>query len=385
VGNQNDKVSVEEAFKYGKERVKKGGPDYKDGNAGSDWELDPFGPDADGDGVADKVDNCVFTPNTLQENLDDDAVGDACDLDDDQDEWLDDIDNCPVTQNPDEIDLQRDLDLDGLGDPCDPDVDGDGTPNGSDADDDNDGVPDGSDNCATVPNGGQANVDGDGFGDACDPDDDGDGFDDVEELDFGSNPVSAASTPEFVDVLGTCDDSLDHDQDGPAVATDPDCQDGDADGVPDARDNCVSLANGQLDFDEDAEGDDCDVDDDSDGCADTEEAGLNPSSGGTRNPFLHWDFFDVPTPPAYTRNKVVSVADIAAVVTRFGSARPGGLPDKSTAFAESLAPPPAPPTYHAAYDRTANGTLSGPPDGAIAIADIGRVVSQFGHNCTAPP
>jgi hypothetical protein len=66
--------------------------------------------------------------------------------------------------------------------------------------------------------------------------------------------------------------------------------------------------------------------------------------------------------------------------------RPGGPPpDKATALAEALAPVPAPPAYHAGYDRTANGLLTGPPDGAVTIVDINRVVAQYGHNCLAPP
>ncbi len=57
-------------------------------------------------------------------------MGDACnDADDlDGDEWSDAIDNCPDNPNSD----QNDLDGDGEGDTCDPDIDGDGVNNGSD-------------------------------------------------------------------------------------------------------------------------------------------------------------------------------------------------------------------------------------------------------------
>ncbi|RIK66854.1 MAG: hypothetical protein DCC66_12485 [Planctomycetota bacterium] len=58
--------------------------------------------DTDKDGVADCVDNCVDTPNSMQEDADWDVVGDACD-------------NCPSVANP----TQADNDLDGLGDACD--------------------------------------------------------------------------------------------------------------------------------------------------------------------------------------------------------------------------------------------------------------------------
>ena len=63
---------------------------------------------------------------------------------------------------------QADLDLDGLGNACDPDDDGDN-------------VDDVDDNCPTVPNADQANTDTDGLGNACDPDDDNDGVDDVDD------------------------------------------------------------------------------------------------------------------------------------------------------------------------------------------------------------
>ncbi|HKG37130.1 MAG TPA: thrombospondin type 3 repeat-containing protein, partial [Solirubrobacterales bacterium] len=101
---------------------------------------------------------CATTPNANQANNDGDALGDACDPDDDNDGVPDAADNCATVSNPG----QGDNDADGLGDACDPD-------------DDNDGAPDTADNCATTPNPDQANNDGDAQGDACDPDDDNDG------------------------------------------------------------------------------------------------------------------------------------------------------------------------------------------------------------------
>jgi hypothetical protein len=85
----------------------------------------PGAGDADGDGVADALDNCPQTPNADQADQDGDGVGDVCD-------------NCRLTVNAD----QRDNDGDGVGDAC--------------------------DNCATVTNVDQLDQDGDGVGTACD-------------------------------------------------------------------------------------------------------------------------------------------------------------------------------------------------------------------------
>ncbi|MGH2900188.1 MAG: thrombospondin type 3 repeat-containing protein, partial [Solirubrobacteraceae bacterium] len=86
----------------------------------------PFPNDADVDSIGDGVDNCGVTPNFDQANLDSDSAGDVCDL-------------CPSTASTD----QRDFDLDGVGDTC--------------------------DNCPRVPNPGQEDSDNDGQGDACVP------------------------------------------------------------------------------------------------------------------------------------------------------------------------------------------------------------------------
>ena len=77
-------------------------------------------PDADGDGVADAVDNCPAVANPGQADSDGDGVGDACDTPDappdaDGDGVADAVDNCPEVANAD----QADSDSDGVGDACD--------------------------------------------------------------------------------------------------------------------------------------------------------------------------------------------------------------------------------------------------------------------------
>ena len=91
--------------------------------------------------------------------IDDFVVGGYIDDEDDDDDGILDVDdNCPLTPNTD----QSDIDGDGIGDVC-------------DDDDDGDGIPDSEDNCPTTPNADQADADGDGSGDVCDTDNDNDG------------------------------------------------------------------------------------------------------------------------------------------------------------------------------------------------------------------
>jgi uncharacterized protein (TIGR02145 family) len=188
--------------------------------------------DSDGDGIPDEVDNCPTVSNPGQEDLDSDAIGDACDPDIDGDGVLNVADNCPTVYNPG----QEDMDSDAIGDACDPDIDGDGVLNAAD-------------NCPTVSNHGQEDLDSDAIGDACDPDIDGDGVaNEVDNCPLVPNPTQ-----------------IDTDGDTYGDACDPDI---DGDGVANEVDNCPLVPNPtQIDTDGDTFGDACDPDIDGDGVA----------------------------------------------------------------------------------------------------------------------
>ncbi|XP_061551436.1 thrombospondin-3a isoform X5 [Phycodurus eques] len=178
-------------------------------DADNDGIGDQCDDDADGDGIKNVEDNCRLVPNKDQQNSDSDSFGDACD-------------NCPNVSNGD----QTDTDGNTRGDACDLDIDGDGIPNVLD-------------NCPKVPNPMQTDRDRDGVGDACDS---------CPEL---SNPTQTDIDDDLVGDI--CDTN--HDTDG--------------DGHQDNRDNCPDIPNSsQLDSDNDGLGDDCDPDDDDDGVPD---------------------------------------------------------------------------------------------------------------------
>lgn len=80
-------------------------------------QSDPTPPedaDTDNDGVINSADNCPWSANADQEDMDTDTYGDVCDDDVDGDGVLNINDNCLMTENP----LQEDVNDDGIGDLC---------------------------------------------------------------------------------------------------------------------------------------------------------------------------------------------------------------------------------------------------------------------------
>ncbi|CAB4057461.1 THBS2S [Lepeophtheirus salmonis] len=247
-----------------------------DENADLGWAGDGkvCGPDRDLDAWPDidiscselkcRRDNCLDTPNSGQEDSDQDGIGDACDEDADNDGIPNTPDNCPLVSNPDQADTEVDGD-DKRGDACDncpylpninqEDTDEDGVGdslNSDQIDSDDDGIGDACDNCPHIKNTDQQDSDEDTFGDICDNNNDAD-KDGIHD-DIDNCPMEPNS------------DQLDTDSDG--IGDDCD-RDADNDGIENEKDNCWIAANpDQKDSDLDGRGDICDKDTDTDGTPD---------------------------------------------------------------------------------------------------------------------
>ncbi|MCB9732857.1 MAG: thrombospondin type 3 repeat-containing protein [Deltaproteobacteria bacterium] len=301
------------------------------------------------------IDNCKVTPNENQADLDDDGEGDVCDCDIDGDGIRDKdtracwpelppedppptlpcedketelcIDNCVVTPNAD----QADLDMNGEGDACDCDIDGDGIRDKSiracwpelPPEDPPPSVPCADmetelciDNCVFTPNEDQADSNGDGDGDACECDRDGDGIRDnpaaicwpelppgtdpptnvcgdmetqrcLDNCPDTANPNQADSNGDGQGDLCECDRDGDGIRDNPSPAcwpelppgTDPpgnECTGGE---TTNCLDNCPDTANpDQADMDGDGIGDNCDCDVDGDEVVDKPTAECWPGT-----------------------------------------------------------------------------------------------------------
>ncbi len=125
--------------------------------------------------------------------------------------------------------------------------------------------------------------------------------------------------------------------------------------------------------------DNCDPDNDNDGCPNVTEPLLSPP----RDPMNPWDFADVPAPPLPmpgVRDQAVTIGDALAVLQWIGT-MPGGPPNATGRQYDADSNGNGVPDGEE-YDRQPEGArLSGPPNGSVSIGDALVVLGQVGAHC----
>ena len=311
----NGSIEVAGEILYDNGGPRQFGLDYLTNSDGSDLFISRMSADQDADGITNNRDNCQSIYNPVQADYESDGIGDICDLDDDGDGILDQLDTCPMgsfgwtssaftdfdgdgcsdTIEDDDDDNDSILDID---DSClygalnwtssnPTDHDGDGCKDSTeDTDDDNDLIIDSQDSCPLGITGwissNLTDLDGDGCHDELeDNDDDNDSIDDDDDY-CEKGKTGWTSSP-----------SLDNDADGCHDAEEDDNDDNDD--FPDVDDFCP---NGTVDWRSgsvtDYDGDGChdsdeDTDDDSDGIPDVDDNCPKGIDGWKTNPSIDID------------------------------------------------------------------------------------------------
>lgn len=263
-------------------------------------------PDTDRDGIANAEDNCPLVANAAQDDEDEDGVGDSCAVDFDGDGILDDGDDSGTA---------GDTPCNGGREACD-------------------------DNCPEVYNVRQADTDGDGIGDLCDDDRDGDGTPDLEQaIDWDGDGISTADEGNTDSDADGIPDAFDADDDNDHIPTaDEAGEDTDGDGIPDDRDGdsdddgIPDRYEGDRDSDGDGQPDRRDQDDDGDGHPTSEEiAPEHRDPNGNLVPRWLDPTEDPDTEPCETRNP----RDIVPSMNTFAGYSPWLIMGYDFAFAGS--------------------------------------------------